>query len=65
MNTEYWQQWAQAAKKREEELEAELTRLRAAITEFMEADSAISPKKLTKPAKPLVLVKDNERRATA
>ena len=45
MNTEYWQQWAQAAKKREAELETELTQLRAAITEFAEADSEISPSK--------------------
>jgi len=45
MNTEYWQQWARAAQKREAELETELTRLRAAITEFVEADSEISPSK--------------------
>ena len=45
MNTEYWQQWARNAKEREAELETELTRLRAAITEFVEADSEISPSK--------------------
>ena len=45
MNTEYWQQWARNAKKREAELETELTRLRAAIIEFVESDSEISPSK--------------------
>ena len=45
MSIEFWQQWARNAKKREAELETELTRLRAAITEFVEADSAISPSK--------------------